>query len=499
MIDRIRKNIGEHSYIVTFNDEKERNFILFIHGILGNYKESWDKTPSTLMMGRGFVEFEYGSFGYESGIIDLSNTDLLIDGFILWCKTHLKNNTNIYIVTHSLGGLILRRACAKLYNSKKHEEWTLTNVDTYEGAVKGNHSSVKNDVDENSTLITRIASLINTDVSRTYSFQVDKINTVLVTNKRRGESIIARDMESKNKKDGIDVILISCSAHKKNGENKYYDKNVPNIVNCVSDPKIGKLIHATRLNIFSMIKEGRIDGIEFKEGNRAARPANEKLSYGPDFGGAINEKQFMPAHLRYEGRSYRASEKEWQEFIEIPYRPRILIMSGLYGLPMDEELIQNYDCHMTDVDENSGFNIQSYWMDRQLMTSILISHLEWIESNVKPINKIIDLLSELSYQETIKWTMIYHRWPVFHRVFEKSAGRDSLENIGVWLKDVICKKEQNIPIEHDVFYENANFFKSDRIAFEKRIGDSSLIVARETNQKLIGENNDLLSEGIKGT
>ena len=116
------------------------------------------------------------------------------------------------------------------------------------------------------------------------------------------------------------------------------------------------------------------------------------------------------------------------------------------------------------------------------MTEILLSHIKWIEQNKGPIGRIVDCLSELSYQETINWSLLEHRWPVFHRVFEKSAGRDSLENLGIWIRDVLQQPKLLKEIQPDLFYENAGFTTPDRIAFEQVIGLTRLPVMRQVKE-----------------
>ena len=116
------------------------------------------------------------------------------------------------------------------------------------------------------------------------------------------------------------------------------------------------------------------------------------------------------------------------------------------------------------------------------MSQILISHLEWLEKERGPIGLIVDALSELSYQETINWPLIDRRWNVLHRVFESSAGRDALGNLGYWIQDVIRDPALLRSIQRDTFYSNPRFHPNDRIAFEEQIGGSTLVVSREVNQ-----------------
>jgi hypothetical protein len=165
--------------------------------------------------------------------------------------------------------------------------------------------------------------------------------------------------------------------------------------------------------------------------------------------------------------------------------PEVLIMSGLYGLILATDPIQNYDVHLTDVDRGSRFSIQTYWKDRELMTEMLISHLKWIENNRGPVGRIFDCLSELSYQETINWPLIEHRWPSLHRVFAHQAGRRALGNLGVWVRDAIRDPTLLKTTEVETFYSRPGFVvppdfgTPERIAFEPVIGLSELKVMRQ--------------------
>jgi hypothetical protein len=208
------------------------------------------------------------------------------------------------------------------------------------------------------------------------------------------------------------------------------------------------------------------------------KKSNRELKFGPDFGGQINERSYLPAYMRYQGRCYQATSEEWKKFLESPGRPHILIMSGLYGLLNADDLIQNYDVHLTDVDRQTGFAIQSHWQDRNFLSEILVSHVKWIEENIGPIGNIIDCLSEASYQDSINWSLVRRHWSVYHRVFEKTSGRDALGNLGIWIRDIIRNPECLHSLELDEFYSNDGFEDGDRIAFERIIGESRLKVTR---------------------
>jgi pimeloyl-ACP methyl ester carboxylesterase len=360
-----------------------------------------------------------------------------------------------------------------------------TDFDKFEGTVSGNHSSIKEDLNANSTLLTRIAQLIQDSSLKSESSQRTRIEMVKEATRKREQATqdTARGVhvQSQDQRRPVNVLVISCSATKSDVHGTGHSRN-DWIVDQITDERLASIILEMRSRVLRLIQEGKIDGIEFKEGNRAAKPANQQLLYGPDLGGVFNEERYLPAYLRYKGRCYQATKEEWEALYENPAHPQILIMSGLYGLIPATESIQNYDVHLTDVDLTSSISLQSYWKDRELMTQILVANLEWVEKHRGPVGRVVDALSELSYQETINWSLIDRRWPVLHRVFESKSGRDALGNLGVWVRDVIRRPEIIGELNFEQFYDNPNFLPKDRIAFEERIGGSQLPVAREVNQ-----------------
>lgn len=365
------------------------------------------------------------------------------------------------------------------------EKLFYTEYDKYEGAIEGTHSTLKTDVTANSVLIKRITQLVQDSSLRSETLQRERITMVKEATRRR--EVATRDRVSgsestamRSASGSVVVVLLSCSATKTDANGLLHPKT-GGIVDSVADDRITHFVLDTRSRVLRLIQEGKIDGIEFAQGNRASMPVNQSILLGPDFGGVFNDRRYLPAYSRYKGRCYKASEAEWTAMYSVPDHPEVIIMSGLYGLIPATEYIQNYDVHLTDVDLSSGVSLQTYWRDRELMTQILISHIEWIESNRGPIGLIVDALSELSYQETINWSLIDRRWNVLHRVFERHAGRNALGNLGYWIQDFVREPSLLRNLQPDTFYENPRFFPGDRIAFERQIGHSSLSVAREVD------------------
>ena len=565
-MNRVKIDIDRHSYLCKFNDPNIRSIIIFVHGIFGKYNESWDKTPSALMEATLLSKVDFGSFGYNTSVIDFEDARPIVGQLILWMKTHLGQYDDIFIVAHSMGGLIVREACADLLSSSSPDHelfqkirhnffiavplsgaylarvldkipivrginkkikflahpntnsysrigyravvatakefklkrakfsifWgtsdnfvsaaspgTFTEDDIEEGPIPGTHSSVKDDVDPNSTLIKRILQVLSGYLvvdSRTRQI-LRKAELQSTPRTQPTNSTAAAKGITSTQRGERNIVLISCSATK-NTHGHIRHPGTAAVIEQVADPEIGLESIEMRAKTMGLIQQGRLDGIEFREGNRGARRQNMDLVLGPDFGGVVNEVKYLPAYLRYAGRCYQATPEEWESFnrLAADQRPGILIMSGLYGLFPYGEHIQNYDCHITDLDSREGLAVNDYW--GRLMTDILISHMEYWEGQGYRIRAVIDLLSEKSYQACIDWQRIYPRWQVLHRIFEKNADRDALANLGIWFRKVIREPGLLGDIEPDQFYQDPDFRDNDRIAFETRLGESSLPVAR---------------------
>jgi Peroxide stress protein YaaA len=350
----------------------------------------------------------------------------------------------------------------------------LTEDDKYEGPVPGNHATLKTALTPNSTLVKRIVQIVS-DYSRreTASTPLRSVATLPGNAVAVPATSTSTAVPSINSKP---TILISCRAHKRTDGETPHPKT-GGLSFAVANGEVALRAIQTRAQIMGLLQSGRIDGTEYKEGNRAGRPENRALILGPDFGGAINEPRYLPAFWRYSGRTYQANKDEWATFSNSSdvARPSILILSGLYGLIPFDEYIQNYDCHITDTDVESGQKVVSHWGNT--MTDILLSHCDRVEASGMKVGPIIDLLSEASYQQAIDWTIVQKRYPVLHRVFEKRADRDTLVNIGAFLRVLLRDPAKAGQLTADQFTDVPEFIEPDRIAFERELGSSPLSVA----------------------
>jgi len=351
-------------------------------------------------------------------------------------------------------------------------ESALTEDDTYEGPVPGTHASLKSALTPNSTLVKRIVQIVS-DYSRR-EVVAPRLSTPAISSTTNTAAAAVAENTALG---GKPIILISCSAHKRTDLEVLHPKK-GGVLSAIANGEIALRAIQTRAQIMGLLQSGKIDGTEYKEGNRAGRPENRALILGPDFGGAINEPRYLPAYWRYSGRTYLATKDEWVAFSNSPdhLRPSILIMSGLYGLIPFDEHIQNYDCHVTDTELGSSRSILTFW--GSTMTDILLSHCERLESSGTRVGPIIDLLSEKSYQSAIDWKRIQTRYPTLHRVFEKKADREALVNLGTFLRTLLRDPAKSFQLVPDQFIDDPSFIEPDRIAFESEIGASPLSVAR---------------------
>jgi triacylglycerol esterase/lipase EstA (alpha/beta hydrolase family) len=90
---------------------REPNVIVFVHGYDGNAKETWQRFPELIKeQGQGFERFEVGLIDYPTrGIASSKTVELLAKRLLTFIDTYTDANNYIFIIAHSLGGLVARR------------------------------------------------------------------------------------------------------------------------------------------------------------------------------------------------------------------------------------------------------------------------------------------------------------------------------------------------------------------------------------------------------
>ena len=225
------------------------------------------------------------------------------------------------------------------------------------------------------------------------------------------------------------LILLSCSREKRS-DGERFDPDSRRICSERFLPREGSRLLDCRKRIWTLLKGGppRLYNEDQKGGFRDDRKCNKDLVLGPDFGGTDPAKAiYLPAWKRYAGRFFSKLEEESPEFWSfVASKPvEILFVSGLYGLLLWDELIQDYDCHFADYTKGPKRNsVGGIWKDalRDSLYELVRSYRERDGEVV-----VYDLLSELRYQELIGWEKVAGAGAhIYHRMFKNFAGPERL-------------------------------------------------------------------------
>jgi hypothetical protein len=178
----------------------------------------------------------------------------------------------------------------------------------------------------------------------------------------------------------------------------------------------------------------RLYNEEQKGGYRDQRRCNQRLLGGPDFGGvASGSKAFLPAHRRYTGRFFTTIERAAPDFWSTisAYPIEVIFVSGLYGLMLYDEQVQNYDCYPGDhTVERRPQTVAEIWGDTLTDTICAFVAQQNRQSGTGKIRYVYDLLSEETFQRVFDWKRIASSCgPVYHRVFMSCSGPDVLPRI----------------------------------------------------------------------
>jgi hypothetical protein len=211
------------------------------------------------------------------------------------------------------------------------------------------------------------------------------------------------------------LFVTICSNNKKKGGSAGYDEK-RSILSCVSGPMRRELL-AGRARVLGLIKRGGKD----RDGKRISeKPHNRELVKGPDFGGSDTGARYLPAAERYAGSFFA----QFGPDVGLLYSgsASVVIMSGLYGLALADEPVQDNSCHLNDHP-----TIREVWTARDLMTEAILSLI-----SERKIERVLDFTSLHSYRYVLDWRRIRARLPkgVLHLFGEKSTGDSLLTPLG---------------------------------------------------------------------
>ena len=278
-----------------------------------------------------------------------------------------------------------------------------------------------------------------------------------------------------------DLILISCSDHKMPYGWRMVEGTDP--IPWLQDAELRQKLFKTRSLVFECIKQGSLRDVEMKQGNRGYDPVNRGLVKGPDFGGKDDSGLYRPACLRYIGRFFREVRGNLSDDDALKLWQRscggyqVLIVSGLYGLVSPFDPIQEYTCHFTDRIIGTRQGLQTIWRD---LLAEIICHLTQ-EAGAGCKVKLVDLLSEESYQDAFDWGLISKHATCFNRAYKLKAGPETLINSARFFRNEFLHDKKEPP---ELFYDKYIYRKyldkpEDRILFESQPKTTRKEVARE--------------------
>lgn len=271
------------------------------------------------------------------------------------------------------------------------------------------------------------------------------------------------------------LIIISCSRDKATGPGRPYESGT--FIEALPEFMCLKVLEM-RASVRKLIKNGKVDDLYQREGNRKDRASNQSLAAGPDLGGREQLPVYLKARERYQGRFFNLMvDDDWGKIKELGYN--VLILSGMYGWLLPDEMIQNYDCHLSDrvKREDRVMSLGSIW--GALLTEALVSYVD-----TNKIDYVIDLLSEESYQNAIDWPRL-NKVSVLHRVFKKRCGPNIVPYLALYFKnEILSLKAKDLPARIPPgFFIEKDYFKGDQLVFESSIDEIGDGVAREDKRK----------------
>jgi pimeloyl-ACP methyl ester carboxylesterase len=527
-----------------------KRLVVFVHGIFGNPESTWQDFTKIVMEQPPIKDVDWANWHYTSRLLDDRKVARVAETLVTFLSAQTLNYEELYFICHSMGGLVVREACAQLclsgegrkiniyqriklavllavpgassrfarylalipfisyFNNRLPEladpstlndnfrrafdfaknngysrprfTWfdgeddqlvknqrgtSYTADDRHGGVVPGNHSNAKSKKGAQSTVVKVVVDELASTM--TTSGMISEVHTA--TRQLPTLTPVSSAAHA--------IILVACSAHKSNSNETLYPKNTLMLQQLAIEEATASLFRA-RVRVLNLIKQGKLLGVEFAEGNRLSRKQNRDLVHGPDLGGNEDGPKYLPAFRRYIGRCYQADASLWERFYAGPdaLHVDLWIVSGLYGLVPAFDPIQNYDCHLSDAIEGEGATLADYW--RPHLTAALNQRIRTLQSITNGRIRIIDLLNEVAYRDAISWNKLTGSVEVLHSMFKNKSGRATLDNIGEFLAALIANPKTVFDLKPDQFWSHHKFADEDQIAFESLIGAMGSQIAR---------------------
>jgi pimeloyl-ACP methyl ester carboxylesterase len=468
--------------------------VIFLHGLTGD-RHTWGAVPDFIQNSPLGSDFAIATPEYSGSIRSRSDLETSTRRILTEIETRFAEHDPIFLVGHSLGGLVARDLCRRLLESgpdallnkipavitagtplegARFGNWLLRYIplvspkihqlstrrlafDDYRMAIRAaKERAVRRPkqlhvvMEDDAVIARHVKGNFTEDdhdaavIPGTHTHFADKredasyVADVLLTLIRNEQNSLGRPYISPPAPASIDLpdrlILIACSHSKRDGGGNLRG---PGPASWIPQRGLRQRVISKRSYVYSVLKDAKLaDGFE-RGGNRAHQPANRPLKHGPDLGGNTvvgEEGLYVPAWERYSGRIYSQITKDsWKTYIKTCDRMQVLIMSGLYGLLDPKECIQNYDVHLTDTHIESGASISSTWLE--LYTECLQTYVQHSYRNRKV--KIFNFLCDRHYVDAVRWHSLPGECSVYHLASRTVQDVDLLPPAGTILDAIL--------------------------------------------------------------
>jgi pimeloyl-ACP methyl ester carboxylesterase len=482
--------------------------VLFLHGLTGN-QNSWGAVPDYVQKSSLGSDFEVATPEYSAILRSPSTIEISAGQILTLIKTKYAEHDPIFLVGHSLGGLIARELSCHLllsgpddilnkipaiitvgtplegarignfflrfvpFFSKKLRELATPKYafNKYRQAIrKAKERTVRRPKQlhiqiEDDRVISRHAEGYFTEddvmagilpgTHTNFASQNEDasyVADVLLRLIRSAHISVSRPNikppeHVANAQLPDQLVLIACSHTKREGGQKSFQGPAP--AEWIPQQSLRQRVISKSTYVYSLLHDAKLaDGFE-RGGNRAHQAANVGLRYGPDLGGTsvINDEgNYLPAFKRYTGRIYvPVTETAWHTLAQNRHRLRVLIMSGLYGLIEPDEWIQNYDVHLTDTNEDNGQSVSSMWAE--LFTESLDAYVRHAHRNRKV--RILNLLCDHYYTLAVQWHALSSDCSVYHLASPTLEDVKLLPPAGLILNSILLEPDRIQSLERD--------------------------------------------------
>ncbi len=239
------------------------------------------------------------------------------------------------------------------------------------------------------------------------------------------------------------LFVTICSNNKKTGGSAGYDRS-RSIAACL-DASLGAELLDGRARVLEVIKKGG----KTRDGKRIADLSrNRTLVKGPDLGGDSENGRYLPAEQRYRGSFYSQLGSDAHPLLSAGPASAV-ILSGLYGVLLPDEPIQDYSCHLNDHP-----SIRNVWSGSNLATEVLLRLVR-----NQGIEKIIDFTALHSYRYLLDWCRIRASVPggVLHLFGEQTRGESLLTPLGALARSLLVERTEQELLR----LENGQFLKTE--------------------------------------